>query len=87
MQDRAIRLMAMLMEAGSFEEAASATLRLMLELAEQALAASRYAEQGRILRGMIHLRPEEDYRGLAVLEAGAAAQPSGWRDRETPRQA
>jgi hypothetical protein len=77
MQDPAGRLMAMLMEAGSFEEAASATLRLMLELAEQALAASHYAGRGRILRGMIHLRPEESYRGLAVLEAGAAEQPPG----------
>jgi MoxR-like ATPase len=74
MQDPASRLMAMLMEAGSFEEAANATLRLLLELAEQALAASRYAGRGRIIRGMIHLRPEEGYRGLAVLEAGAAGK-------------
>jgi hypothetical protein len=76
MQDPAIRLMGMLMKASSFEEAAHATLRVMLTLAEQVLAASRYAERGRILRGMIHLRPEEGYRGLAVLEAGAADQPS-----------
>ena len=77
MQDPAIRLMAMLMEAGRFEEAASATLRLMLELAEQVLAASRYAGSGRIIRGMIHLRPEDGYRGLAVLEAGAGEPPPG----------
>ncbi len=76
MQDPATRLMARLMEAVSFEEAADATLRLMLEVAEQTFAASRYAGQGRILRGMIHLRPEEGYRGLAVREAGAAEQPS-----------
>ncbi|MFL5346188.1 MAG: sigma-54-dependent transcriptional regulator [Hyalangium sp.] len=69
--------MAMLIETGTFEEAASATLRVMLDLAEQALAASRYAGQGHILRGMIHLRPEEGYRGLAVLEAGTADRPSG----------
>jgi DNA-binding NtrC family response regulator len=77
MQDQAGRLMAMLLEAESFEEAASATLHVMLEVAEQALAASRHARHGRILRGMIHLRPEEGYRGLAVLEVGAADQPSG----------
>ncbi|QRN93331.1 sigma-54-dependent Fis family transcriptional regulator [Archangium violaceum] len=77
MQDPAIRLMVMLMETGSFEEAANATLRVMLELTEQALAATRYGRHGRIIRGMIHLRPEEGYRGLAVLEAGAAARPSG----------
>ncbi|WNG21649.1 sigma-54-dependent transcriptional regulator [Cystobacter fuscus] len=75
MQDPAVRLMAMLMDAGSFEEAARATLRLVLELAEQTLAASRYAARGRIIRGMIHLRPEEGYRGLAVLEADAARRP------------
>ncbi|HZI15013.1 MAG TPA: sigma 54-interacting transcriptional regulator, partial [Myxococcus sp.] len=77
MKDAASRLMATLMEAESFEEAATVTLRLMLELAEQALAASRYAGRGRILRGMIHLRPEEGYRGLAVLEAGGAEPPRG----------
>ncbi len=78
MQEPAIRLMSKLMEASSFEEAASATLRLLLEVAEQALASSRHARRGRILRGMIHLRPEEGYRGLAILEAGVVADsPSG----------
>jgi hypothetical protein len=84
MQDPAIRLMAMLMEAGSFEEAASATLRVMLELAEQAFHASRYAARGRILRGMIHLRPEEGYRGLAVLEAGEAGRGEATAGMTTP---
>jgi len=84
MQDPAIRLMTMLMEAAGFEEAASATLRLLLELAQQTLAASRYAGRGRITRGMIHLRPEEGYRGLAVLEAGTAGTGDAMAGMMTP---
>jgi hypothetical protein len=84
MQDPAIRLMGMLMEAGRFEEAADATLRLMLEVAGQALAASLYAGRSRIIRGMIHLRPEEGYRGLAVLEAGAADRVDATAGMTTP---
>jgi len=84
MQDPAIRLMGMLMEAGRFEEAADATLRLVLEVAGQALAASLYAGRSRIIRGMIHLRPEEGYRGLAVLEAGAADRVDATAGMTTP---
>lgn len=80
----AMQLTAMLTEASSFEEAARATLRTMLELAEQVLGASRYAGRGRILRGMIHLRPEEGYRGLAVLEAGAADKVDATAGMVTP---
>jgi MoxR-like ATPase len=84
MRHPAIQLMALLTEAGSFEEAASATLRLMLEVAEQALAASRHAGRGRLLRGIIHLRPEEGYRGLAVREAGVEGTADATAGMETP---
>ena len=60
-----------LREAASFEHAAEATLAPMLALAEQALAASPYAASGRIVRAMLHVRPDDGYRQLVVLEAGA----------------
>lgn len=61
-----------------FEEAALATLRALLRMAEEALQASRFAEKGRLLRGVVHLRPADAYRRLAALEREAAeAQPSG----------
>jgi DNA-binding NtrC family response regulator len=66
-------LAASLRDAATFEDAASATLRPMLALAAEALAASRFAPSGRIVRAMLHLRPDDGYRQLVVLEAGASA--------------
>jgi len=84
MVDVSMLLATQLLEARSFEDAAGVTLRVMLERAERALAASAHAGHGRILRGMVHLRPEEGYRRLAVLEAspeqGGAAGPKGKED-------
>jgi DNA-binding NtrC family response regulator len=62
---------AALRDAATFEHAATATLRPMLALASDALAASRFASSGRIVRAMLHLRPDDGYRQLVVLEAGA----------------
>ncbi len=56
--------------ATTFEAAAALTLQPMLELASAALAASPYAGAGRIVCGMLHLRPNDGYRHLVVLEAG-----------------
>jgi DNA-binding NtrC family response regulator len=77
--------------AGTFEEAATLALRPMLELAAAALSASPFAHTGKIVRALVHLRPDDGYRSLAVLEAGqgcdaAVARPqtrlssaSAWR--------
>jgi transcriptional regulator with AAA-type ATPase domain len=65
-----------LREAGTFEHAATATLAPMLSLASEALAASPFASSGRIVRAMMHLRPDDGYRQLVVLEAGASALSS-----------
>ncbi len=76
MQEVLSRVMAQLLAARDFEAAAAAMLGPMLELAGQELAASRYSQgRCRILRGVVHLRPGEGYRRLAVLEAGERAGP------------
>jgi DNA-binding NtrC family response regulator len=65
--------------AGNFEDGARALLKRLLERAAQALAQSQYQGQGRIIRGMVHLRPDGEYRALAVYERGegaAAATPA-----------
>ncbi|MCU0681630.1 MAG: sigma 54-interacting transcriptional regulator [Polyangiaceae bacterium] len=66
-------LVASLRAATTFEEAATVTLRPMIDLATAALAASRFGATGKIVRGMIHLRPADGYRRLVVLEAGGGA--------------
>ena len=68
-------LVSALREAGHFEAAATLALRRMLEVAEEAVAASRYAGRARVLRGMVHLRPGDAYRRLFSLEPGAG-QPA-----------
>ncbi|UQA60908.1 sigma-54-dependent transcriptional regulator [Polyangium aurulentum] len=57
-----------LRKARYFEEAAMTMLREMLAAANAALAESRFASRGKILRGMAHLRPSDGYRRLALLE-------------------
>ncbi|HKO49129.1 MAG TPA: sigma 54-interacting transcriptional regulator [Polyangiaceae bacterium] len=63
-------LMVLLRSASTFEEAAAMTLQPMLARASAALAASRFSQSGRIVRAMVHLRPDDGYRRLVVLEAG-----------------
>jgi DNA-binding NtrC family response regulator len=70
------KVIAELQRATTFEEAAEVVLRPMLSLASQALEASPLASSGRILRAMLHLRPDDGYRQLVVLEAGADALSS-----------
>ncbi len=57
--------------APTFEVAADLALRAALQIAERALASSGYASTGRILRAMVHLRPDDGYVRLVALEAGA----------------
>lgn len=54
--------------ASTFEAGAETTLRRLLEVAEGALAQSRFAGRGRLQRGILHLRPSGEYRQLLVLE-------------------
>src|SRR4029079_18796336 len=64
-----LALIRCLMEAKSFEEAAEATLEAMFTCARAELAPG-----GRLLRGMVHVRPEDSYRRLFGIE-----HPSGER--------
>ncbi|WNZ60416.1 hypothetical protein QEG98_31180 [Myxococcus sp. MxC21-1] len=72
MQDEMAQLLTDLRGAKDFEAAAAATLRRLQAVAQEAVASSRYAARGRVLRGIVHLRPGEAYRSLAALEVGAA---------------
>lgn len=58
-----------LSEAATFEEAAEALLQHELDLARSALADQ--SVHGEVLRAMVHLRPDEAYRRLVVLDARA----------------
>src|SRR4051794_2340240 len=64
------RLIPLLLESlsasATFEDAAVATLRAVIDAATGVLNASPYARKGRILRGMVHLRPGDGYRRLVV---------------------
>lgn len=57
--------------AADFEDAAVLTLGRLITIAQRALAQSVYRD-GAILRAMLHLRPNDGYAGLSVLNAGAA---------------
>ncbi|MCC6557958.1 MAG: sigma-54-dependent Fis family transcriptional regulator [Polyangiaceae bacterium] len=81
-------LIAELGAATSFEGAAERVLPRMLDAAGRALAASAYADHGRILRAMVHVRPEGGYRRLAVLEHGKRRiEPAGTSPSEDPARA
>ncbi|WP_437941107.1 sigma-54-dependent transcriptional regulator [Sorangium sp. So ce341] len=72
MQERIASLIAGLLRSQSFEDAASCALRSLLDVADEALASSRHAKRGVLLRGMVHVRPLDGYRKLLVVEEGAA---------------
>ena len=56
--------------AGSFDDGARALLKRLLGRVSEELEKSSYKGQGRLLRGMVHLRPDGEYRGLCALEWG-----------------
>jgi DNA-binding NtrC family response regulator len=87
-QRRILGFLGELREAKYFEDAASVVLREMTETTKAALAQTPHARRGRILRGMVHLRPGDGYRRLFVLDstpprggAGTVHVPSAsaWR--------
>ncbi len=89
------QLLGQLMGASTFEDASAIALRATLEVTARALPGSRWP-QARLLRALVHLRPQGGYRGLRVLEAGAqqgseagelsfVPSASAWRQVETWR--
>lgn len=73
--DTLTQLVKRLASATTFEHAAGATLRATLDCAAEALRTSRFAADGRVLRAMVHLRPDDGYVRLVALEAGAEERP------------
>ncbi|MFO0593223.1 MAG: sigma 54-interacting transcriptional regulator [Polyangiaceae bacterium] len=69
--------------APTFEVASDLALRASLALADRALAASGFAGNGRVLRAMVHLRPDDGYVRLVTLENGPDAR-SGCRIGGSP---
>jgi DNA-binding NtrC family response regulator len=57
-----------LLEARTFEDAANRTLVAMLAAVEERLAGSPLANRGRLLRGVLHLRPDDSYQRLFGIE-------------------
>jgi DNA-binding NtrC family response regulator len=74
--DNIAPLITALRKARTFEDAASTTLAAMLEVGVAALAASPFAGRGRMLRGMVHLRPGDGYRRLVVADVGSPTSSS-----------
>jgi hypothetical protein len=72
MQHDLSSLVVALSKSGDFEDAATRTLASLMHLTEKAIASSKYAGHGKVLRGMVHLRPSEGYLRLAILEQGAS---------------
>jgi DNA-binding NtrC family response regulator len=70
-------LVGALLEARHFEDAAEVLLQGMLQVAGRALTASQYAGTGRLLRGIVYLRPGEAYRGLAVVDVAGGRDKAG----------
>ncbi len=70
----------------TFEEAAACAASALAGVASAAIEGSAYADRGRVLQGVVHLRPADGYRHLAVVDvrdgagavrgAGAAASSS-----------
>src|SRR4051794_36431518 len=57
-----------LLEARTFEDATRTTLVAMIAVVEDQLARSPLADKGRILRGVLHLRPDDSYQRLFGIE-------------------
>lgn len=66
-----------LVSAAYFEDAATVTLQAMFACAEESLTAGSYAGHARILRGFVHLRPEDSYQRLFGLEHPSGARTEG----------
>jgi len=70
-------LVSRLVAAVYFEDAASALLQAMFACSDGALTDSPFAFRGRLLRGVVHLRPEGSYQRLFGLEFPGNARVAG----------
>ena len=75
MSEALSQLVPALVSAQSFEQAAVVTLRTQLRLVSEEISRS-YGEQGRVLRVVLQLRPEDTYQRLVALE---------WEDAQAER--
>jgi Sigma-54 interaction domain len=66
-----------LVAATYFEDAATAVLQAMFVSAEAALATRPHTTRARLLRGVVHLRPEGSYQRLFGVEHGTGAHVEG----------
>jgi len=66
-----------LVAATYFEDAATAILEIMFACVQSVLAGSSYASRGRLLRGVIHLRPAGSYQRLFGIECSTASHVEG----------
>lgn len=69
MHEKLIGMLAALRERTNFEDAANVLLRAVIDVSASALAAGPYGNGGRIVRAMVHHRPSDGYRRLAVQDA------------------
>lgn len=67
MQERLSTLLAALRASTHFEDAATLLLRAIMDAAASTLAAGSHASGSRVLRAMVHHRPADGYRRLAVM--------------------
>lgn len=72
-----LALIPRLVSAAYFEDAAVATLQAMFTCAAEAIAAGPYRGQARILRGVVHLRPEGSYQRLYGLNSTSSERMLG----------
>jgi DNA-binding NtrC family response regulator len=75
--DTLTSLVPRLVAATYFEDAATAVLDAMFASAEAALSISPFASRGRLLRGVVHLRPEGSYLRLFGIERSAGSRVDG----------
>ena len=66
--DGTLALTRSLVASTTFDEAALIIARAVLDTAANALDASAFAERGRLLRAMVHFRPDDGYRRLVIIE-------------------
>jgi DNA-binding NtrC family response regulator len=74
--DRLRHLISSLSTATSFEEAANALLKTALGTVQASLAGFTYAGDGRLLRGVLYLRPIDGYQRLVGIEF-PSGEPTG----------
>ncbi|MDI1443053.1 sigma 54-interacting transcriptional regulator [Polyangium sp. 6x1] len=72
-----ISLVPRLVAATYFEEAATAVLQAMFACAEEALNGGLYTNRARLLRGVVHLRPEGNYQRLFGIDRPSGARIEG----------